>query len=266
MARIRTIKPEFWTSEQVMECEPVTRLLFIGLWNFCDDYGNHPASPKTIKALVFPGDDIAPATIERMLEELSRNRLIAYYEHSGKRYLHVRGWKHQKIEKPSRKHPAFVEQSPNGEDGDPEDPEVELFASEEDQAGPEKGRPETAKRDPVKREPSKAFESAWKAYPGREGSNPKNKAEAAWRARVKEGVSEEALLAGVIRYHAYCSAKGSVGTSYVMQAQRFFGPGREFDAEWKAASNVTSISRHVGLDKIDHTIGLTDRGDGTYDF
>lgn len=34
MARIRTIKPEFWTSEQVMGCAPLARLLFIGLWNF----------------------------------------------------------------------------------------------------------------------------------------------------------------------------------------------------------------------------------------
>ncbi|MOA68925.1 hypothetical protein D3C78_1968010 [compost metagenome] len=37
----------------------------------------------------------------------------------------------------------------------------------------------------------------------------------------------------------------------------------------KVESNVRQFpgqSRHVGLDKIDHTIGLTDRGDGTYDF
>lgn len=37
----------------------------------------------------------------------------------------------------------------------------------------------------------------------------------------------------------------------------------------KVETNVRQLpgqSRHVGLDKIDHTIGLTDRGDGTYDF
>ena len=63
MARIRTIKPEFWTSEQVMECSPLARLLFIGVWNFCDDAGNHPMSAKTLKALVFPGDDITSAKV-----------------------------------------------------------------------------------------------------------------------------------------------------------------------------------------------------------
>lgn len=111
MARIRTIKPEFWSSEQVMECQPLTRLLFIGIWNFCDDGGNHPDSEKTIKARVFPGDEISSSSIRRMLDELSSNGLLAFYEHSGKRYLHVCGWEHQRIEKPTIKHPEFVQSS-----------------------------------------------------------------------------------------------------------------------------------------------------------
>lgn len=110
MARIRTIKPEFWTSEQVMECRPVTRLMFIGIWNFCDDAGNHPASAKTIKALVFPGDDISVADVHGMLAELSANGLLAIYEASGKDYLHVIGWSHQKIEKPTVKYPKYLPQ------------------------------------------------------------------------------------------------------------------------------------------------------------
>ena len=80
MARIRTIKPEFWTSEQVMECSPLARLLFIGVWNFCDDAGNHPMSAKTLKALVFPGDDITSAKVGELLAELSTNGLIDLYE------------------------------------------------------------------------------------------------------------------------------------------------------------------------------------------
>lgn len=120
MARIRTIKPEFWTSEQVMECSALARLLFIGVWNFCDDAGNHPMSAKTLKALVFPGDDITSAQVEGMLVELQSNGLISLYEHSSKRYLHVNGWHHQKIDRPTFKHPDFVEhyqsdQPPNGD-------------------------------------------------------------------------------------------------------------------------------------------------------
>lgn len=111
MARIRTIKPEFWTSEQVMECTALARLLFIGIWNFCDDAGNHPMSAKTLKALVFPGDDITSAQVEGMLVELRSNGLISIYEHSSKQYLHVNGWHHQKIDRPTYKHPEFVDRS-----------------------------------------------------------------------------------------------------------------------------------------------------------
>ncbi|WP_426805362.1 hypothetical protein [Stenotrophomonas sp. SrG] len=133
MARIRSIKPEFWSSEQVMECSPMARLLFIGLWNFCDDGGNHVASAKTVKAEIFPGDDIASTDVQRMLDELSSNSLIAFYTNGGKDYLHVTGWKkHQKIDRPTFKHPSFSndhrraldESSPpegNGEEGNGEE-------------------------------------------------------------------------------------------------------------------------------------------------
>lgn len=109
MARIRTIKPEFWTSEQVMECSPLARLLFIGIWNFCDDGGNHPDAEKTLKALIFPGDDIDSSSVRRLLDELSEHDLLTFYEYDGKRYLHVNGWRHQKIDRPTFKHPIFVE-------------------------------------------------------------------------------------------------------------------------------------------------------------
>ncbi|PPA04560.1 hypothetical protein C4E44_08385 [Pseudomonas sp. MWU12-2312b] len=109
MARIRTVKPEFWTSEQVMECSALARLLFIGIWNFCDDAGNHPLSPKTLKALVFPGDDITANQVADLLAELESNGLLSVYSHSAKLYLHVNGWHHQKIDKPTIKHPSFVQ-------------------------------------------------------------------------------------------------------------------------------------------------------------
>lgn len=108
MARIRSIKPEFWSSEQVMECSPITRLLFVGLWNFCDDAGNHVNSERTIKAQVFPGDDISTSDVRRMLDELSANGLIAFYVVEGKEYLHVTGWdKHQRIDRPTYKYPPY---------------------------------------------------------------------------------------------------------------------------------------------------------------
>lgn len=98
MSRIRTIKPEFWTSEQVVECSLSTRLLFIGLWNFCDAAGRHSFSPKQIKAQVFPSDDISVDAILNMLLELSHNGLITIYDNDDKRLLEVTGWRHQRID------------------------------------------------------------------------------------------------------------------------------------------------------------------------
>lgn len=105
MARIRTIKPEFWTSDQVVSCSPTARLLFIGLWNFADDAGIHPSSVKRIKMEIFPADDFDSATIRRLVVELLEIGLLEEYQVDGTDYLIITGWKHQKIEKPSYKYP-----------------------------------------------------------------------------------------------------------------------------------------------------------------
>jgi hypothetical protein len=119
MARIRTIKPEFWTSEQVMECSPNARLLFIGLWNFCDDHGRHPYAPKQIKALIFPSDNFSAEEVAGMFAELSANGLLVPYNVEGKEYFQITGWHHQKIDKPQKpKYPEPIgERSANGRDG-----------------------------------------------------------------------------------------------------------------------------------------------------
>ena len=76
------------------------------------------------------------------------------------------------------------------------------------------------------------FESIWQAYPKREGSNPKTKAKSAFKARIKDGADPALIAQGVSRYRKFCEAKGSIGTEYVMQAQRFFGPGKEYENDW----------------------------------
>jgi uncharacterized phage protein (TIGR02220 family) len=106
MARIRTIKPEFWTSEQVTDCSLVARLMFIGMLNFCDDHGVHPASIKRLKMEVFPSDELSNDAIQAMIDELVKVGLLYPYEIEGKGYWQVTGWaKHQKIEKPTYRHP-----------------------------------------------------------------------------------------------------------------------------------------------------------------
>lgn len=106
MSRIRTVKPEFWTSEQVVACSSNARLLFIGLWNFCDDNGVHPASYVRLKAEVFPVDNFDILKIKNYVNELIHNDLIQEYMVENNSYWIVTGWKkHQRIEKPTYRHP-----------------------------------------------------------------------------------------------------------------------------------------------------------------
>ena len=106
MARIRSIKPEFWTSEQIVECSPHARLLFIGLWTFCDDNGIHPASCKRLKMEIFPGDDFTERDLDTMIGELLASGLVEQYSVANRDYWIVTGWaKHQKVDKPTYRHP-----------------------------------------------------------------------------------------------------------------------------------------------------------------
>ena len=114
MSRIRTVKPEFWISEQIMNCSHSARLLFIGLWNFCDDGGVHPANLRKLKAEVFPGDDVTLSDIEGWIKELIHQKLVveftAQYNGESCNFWFVTGWKHQRIDKPYLKYPNYQAQ------------------------------------------------------------------------------------------------------------------------------------------------------------
>jgi len=103
--RIRTVKPEFWRSADTAALDYFTRLLFIGLWNYVDDNGVGEDDVKMIRADLFPRDDVdeISANIHAGLEELSKRGQITRYGDpaTGRRYLHVTAWHHQKINRPS---------------------------------------------------------------------------------------------------------------------------------------------------------------------
>lgn len=77
------------------------------------------------------------------------------------------------------------------------------------------------------------FETLWREYPRREGSNSKAGAFKAWKARVRDGVHETTMLEAVLRYRAYCQSKKIIGTEFVKLAQTFLGPNHEFENPWE---------------------------------
>lgn len=76
MARIRTIKPEFFTSEDVVALSPLARLLFIACWCEADKEGRMPWKPKTLKMRYLPADD---CDIESLCAELVSGGLVRLY-------------------------------------------------------------------------------------------------------------------------------------------------------------------------------------------
>lgn len=97
MARIRTIKPEFWTDEKIVSLSLAARLFFVGLWNFVDDDGRCDHSPTRLKLQILPADKV---DARKILAELHRNALISIYSVEGKEYLQVMNFaKHQKVDK-----------------------------------------------------------------------------------------------------------------------------------------------------------------------
>lgn len=120
MARIRSIKPEFFTSESVSQLPIRARLTWIGIWTECDDYGVTRNNVKLIKAAVWPLDQVSLADVEADLEALETAGRIVRYTVGGRGYLTVTSWEeHQKMNRRGgRKYPPPSEADPPRNDGD----------------------------------------------------------------------------------------------------------------------------------------------------
>ena len=102
MARIRTIKSEFWEDEKLAKLPVYARLLFIGTWNFADDNGVLLANPVLMKSHIFPYEDIGISTISEWIDMLVENGMLIRTIYNGKDYLVIRKFLiHQKINRKS---------------------------------------------------------------------------------------------------------------------------------------------------------------------
>ncbi|WP_103728912.1 hypothetical protein [Novosphingobium sp. HII-3] len=99
MSRIRSVHPGLWTDENFVCLSPIARLLFIGLWNECDDGGRFEWRPLRLKMRVLPADNV---DMDAIMAELVENQCILKYEVDGASYGAVRNFcKFQRPKKPS---------------------------------------------------------------------------------------------------------------------------------------------------------------------
>jgi hypothetical protein len=181
MARIRTVKPDLFTSPSMRLVGLEARYLAVGLFTEADDQGRFIASAKLIAGSLFPhDDDVTAAKVERWLAALEGVEMIAFYEYEGVRYGYFPKWeKHQRISHPT---PSNLP-SPSGEL--PED----IRPEREREQGKGKGMTTAAV--------AAAFDQFWEVYPNKTG---KIAARKAFAKAIADGADPVALIAAAERY------------------------------------------------------------------
>lgn len=192
------VKPEFWTDEKLTECSMSARLLFIGIWNFSDDLGNIELSPKQIKMLIFPSDDVR---VEPFIDELLGVGVLSAYSVNGNIYANVKNFlKHQKINRPSTPRcPPFSQ-------------ELELkeysLSTHAEVKGSEVKRSNTKpiiKKSRKKIDYTQEFQSFWNEYPRSVG---KGEAFTEWCKIVSDEYPADDVINAAINYTKECRKQG----------------------------------------------------------
>jgi len=151
MARIRSIKPEFFRSDQVAEVSPLARLMFIGLWTMADRRGRLEDRPKRIKIECLPYDKCDP---DVLLGELAAAGLIERYSANGTDVVQITTFE---------KHQRITGSEAMGESTLPEKPAGTTVETTETQAGNTQETPRTTGRKEGKGKEGKEGTSAREA-------------------------------------------------------------------------------------------------------
>lgn len=180
MARIRTIKPEFFTSEDIVALSPLARLLYIAIWCEADKEGRLQWKPKTFKMRYFPADD---CDIAAMCEELVGGGLITLYG-DGLAYV-PRFGVHQHI------NPRESASTLPAPDSSPRVRHASPRVS--DAQGGREGKGKEEKTRDASDEPT-GFPEFWEAYPNRKA---KQDALKAWRKLSPSDALQASILKAV---------------------------------------------------------------------
>ena len=198
--RIRSIKPEFWTSEDIAALDWPTRLLFIGLWSYVDDNGVGRDNPKLIKADLFPLEDDPRetlATVSRGLQALCDGGQIDRYSVDGKPFLYVNAWPdHQRIDRPNKaRYPL-----PTCENAEPREtiatPSRVSRETPATGAGEQGNRGAGEKDSCASADAEREFDDFWSTYPKKRS---KGQAAKAFKA-ARRNASQEQILDGLRKH------------------------------------------------------------------
>lgn len=181
MARIRTVKPEFFTSEDIVALPALTRLLYIAIWCEADKEGRLAWKPVTFKLRYFPADN---CDIHAMCKELVDAGLVLLYG-DGLAYVPT-FTKHQHIN--PRETPS---QLPDPHEKSTRAPRVPTRQSHDSDAqGGRKGKEGTEHASQT-RDEFGGFDDFWASWPTSDRKQAKGKCLEAWK---KAGAEPQAAL------------------------------------------------------------------------
>ncbi len=213
MSRIRTIKPEFFTHEDLFEAELSTglplRLAYAGLWTQCDREGRFKWRPRPLKVAIMPYDDV---DFSRVLDALRTRGFIVKYTSENGEYGCVPSWHHHQVINNREKGSALPAPPENIEQSDASvtrAPRVDDAAQGEGKGREGKGKEslsETSSDDRAKSQKKypEDFEAFWVDYP-RTPNMSKAKAMTGWKKLDK--ADRAACHQAVRPYKAFLASK-----------------------------------------------------------
>jgi len=253
--RIRSIKPEFWRSQDVSALALEDRLLFIGLWSYVDDNGVGFDRNSVIAAELF-ADDLERdprdtfARVSRGLLKLSEALLITRYSVEGRHFLYITNWKkHQRIDKPAKDRyplPTCANAVPRDSLATPSRGPRETLAPGTGEQGSrgtgEEGRtPSSDKSDQT--DPDR-FEEFWDAYDKKVG---RKAAVQKYRLALrKPGVTPDLLIAAATSYVAYVKSEGKHPT-FTKHPESWLNGEHWNDERTARTQPQTRIGAHMAL-------------------
>lgn len=223
--RIRSIKPEFWRSQDISDLSIEDRLLFIGLWSYVDDNGVGVYDEAFITADLFAHDLSRDPieTLSRVSTGLKRLRdagLITLYTHEGKAYLYINTWTdHQRVNNPNKPRyptPTSANESLSTPKVDPKENLPPGTGEQGSRGAGEQGNSSKHDSDEPRKTKvktagySKEFENWWKHYPIKSG---KKRAYPAFKRALKRASIEE-LTQGAINYAAFLQTNPTQSPKY----------------------------------------------------
>jgi hypothetical protein len=251
MARIRSLKPEFWLDPKITRLSRDARMLYMALWNMADEHGRLLGDPRVIKGQCFPyDDDLTPDRIDTLICELEGHRKAVRYESDDAIYLHLPNLsKHQRLEPekvpsrlPSPPTQAPDLHTPDGDDSSerradesaPRADELSLLqvaGSREQVAG---SKDANRNRNGVANDD--AFDEFWQMYPRRKD---RLHAKKAWGRAVREAGGPTPIIDGL---RSQLPNLGASDPKFVPYAATWLNGGR-----WEDEVEATATARDEPL-------------------